>query len=318
MKKVVLFGGGTGMSQVIKGLKLFPLEITAVVGVFDSGRSTGALRDIYDMAAVGDLTKVLLNVGDLSDDELELLNYRVKGSNNKNAYNHSLKNLILTSLIDIHGSFDAGIAAFCRIFKIKGSVFPLTTENVNLVAKMHDGEIVYGEDDITEAKKRIDNIWFDQKFKPNPRIFKALENADLIIIAPGSLYTSILPHLMTPEISEAIKNSKAKKMYICNLITQPGETINYTASHHLDILNEYLGEKTIDVILANNAKISKRLAAKYETREQKYPVLLDEKKLKAYGVKIIADKIYKIENNMIRHDSLKTAYLVYSYLMGDK
>lgn len=318
MKKVVVFGGGTGMSQLLKGLKLFPLEITAVVSVLDSGRSTGALREIYDIPAVGDLTKVLLTIGGLNEEVTALLNYRVKGSNNANSYNHSIKNLILASLIDLNGSFEAGLAAFCRIFDIKGAVLPLTSENVNLVAKMHDGEVIIGEDNITEAKKRIQKIWYDKKFKPNPRIFKAIEKADLIIFAPGSLYTSILPHIMVSDIAKAIKNSKAKKLYVCNLVTQPGETMNFTVSKHLQLLNKYLGKSGIDVVVANKTNISKSLVTKYETREQKYPVVFDEPQVKDLGIKVIADKLYTIQDNMIRHDALKTAYLIFSYLMGDK
>ena len=318
MKNVVVFGGGTGMSQILKGLNLFPLNVTAVVSVSDNGRSTGALRQIYDIPAVGDITKVLLTMRNSDDNIKELLNYRVKGLNDQNDYNHSIKNLILTSLIDLKGNLSDAVLEFCEIFDIDGSVLPLTEENVNLVAKMSDGKIIVGEDEITEAKKSIDTIWYDKTFKVNPAVIKKIESANLIIFSPGSLFTSILPHLMVPDVVEAIIKSKAKKLYICNLITQPGETMNFTVSKHLEILLKYLGKKGIDAVLANKAKISKTLCAKYETREQKYPVILDEKKLQESGVKVIADKLYKIEDSMIRHDSLKTAYLVYSYLMGDK
>ena len=318
MKKVVIFGGGTGMSQILKGLKLFPLDITAVVSVCDSGRSTGALREIFDIPAVGDLTKVLMTIGDLPEETKTLLNYRIKGLAAKGDYNHSVKNLLIASLIDIYGSLDQAIAVFNTIFNIKGSVFPLTEESVELVAKMHDGEVIVGEDEITEAMKKIDSIWYDRHFNANPRIFDAVKDADLIIFSPGSLYTSVLPHLMSPEVTEAIKNSKAKKLYICNLITQPGETIGFSVSDHVKLLNKYLGTGGIDVVIANKAKISKKLSEKYETREQKHPVVYDEAKLKNMGIEAIGDKIFTIEENYIRHDSLKTAYLIFSYLMEDE
>ncbi len=318
MKNVVVFGGGTGMSQILKGLKLFPLNITAVVSVSDNGRSTGALRQLYDIPAVGDITKVLLTMRSSDDNVNKLLNYRVKGTNDCNDFNHSIKNLILTALIDLEGNLSDAILEFCNIFDIDGTVLPITEENVNLVAKMADGKVIVGEEEITEAKKSIDSIWYDKTFKVNSKVFKAIENASLIIFSPGSLYTSILPHLMIPEVVDAINKSKAKKLYICNLITQPGETMNFTVSKHINILEKYLGKNSLDAVIANKAKISKKLSDKYQTREQKYPVILDEKKLNQLDIKLISDKLYTIEDNMIRHDFLKTAYLVYSYLMGDK
>lgn len=318
LKNVVILGGGTGMSQILKGLKLFPLNITAVVSVADNGRSTGALREIYNIPAVGDITKVLLTMRNNNDNVKELLNYRVKGINNGSCYDHSIKNLILTALIDINGNLSDAVLEFCNIFDIKGSVLPLTEDSVNLVAKMSDGKVIVGEEEITEAKKSIETIWYDKSFKVNPTVIKKIENASLIIISPGSLFTSIIPHLMTPEVTAAIKNSKAKKLYICNLITQPGETLNFTVSKHVEVLLKYLGQDGIDAVIANKAKISKVLCDKYASKEQKYPVEFDEKRLNELNIKVISDKLYKIEDNMIRHDSLKTSYLVYSYLMGDK
>lgn len=318
MKNIVVFGGGTGMSQILKGLKLFPLDITAVVCVSDNGRSTGVLRELYDIPAVGDISKVLLNMSNLDNDIKNLLNYRIKGSSNCNDFNHSIKNLILTALIDIHGNLSDAVKEFCKIFNIDGRVIPLTEDNINLIAKTTSGEIIVGEEDITEAKKHIASIWYDKDFEVNPAVIESINQADCIIISAGSLYTSILPHFMVPEIVKTIKKSKAKKLYISNLITQPGETLNFTVSNHLKILESYLGEGIIDTVIANKAKISKKLSNKYQTREQKYPVIYDEEKIHEMGIKTIADKLYTIEDNIIRHDYLKCAYLVYSYLMGDK
>ena len=288
MKNIVVFGGGTGMSQILKGLKLFPLNVTAVVSVSDNGRSTGTLRQIYDIPAVGDITKVLLTMGNYDSNLKKLLDYRVKGISGCEDINHSIKNLILTALIDIKGNLSDAILEFCNIFEIDGSVLPLTEDCVNLVAKMSDGKTIVGEEEITEAKKSIDSIWYDKEFTINSKVIKAIENANLIIFSPGSLFTSILPHLIKPEVTEAINKSKANKMYICNLITQPGETMNFTVSKHLKVLESYLGKESIEDEVNN------------------------------MNIKLIADKIFKIEDNIIRHDSLRTAYLVYSYLMGDK
>ncbi len=305
------------MSQILRGLKLFPLNVTAVVCVSDSGRSTGVLRQIYDIPAVGDISKVLLNVSNIDNNLKELLNYRIKGSNNESEFNHSIKNLILTALIDLKGSLSEAIEEFAKIFNIDGSVLPLTEDNVNLVAKTTDGKIIVGEDEITQAGKTIEKIWYDKNFKVNKKVLNAISKADCIIFSPGSLYTSILPHLMTEDVASAIDKSKAKKLYVCNLITQPGETSGFSVSDHIKIFNKYL-DNSIDVVIANKAKISKKISDKYQTREQKYPVVYDEAEIIKLGVKPIADKLHIIEDNIIRHDPLKTAYLVYSYLMGDK
>ena len=319
MKKVVIFGGGTGMSQIIKGLKLFPLDITAVVSVSDSGRSTGALRKIYDIPALGDISKVLITMGNLDEEVVKLLNYRIKESNHENEYNHSLKNLILAALVDIYGSVDKALAKFCDLFSIEGKVLPITEENVNLIAKTTQGEIIVGEDEITEAKKTIKSIWYDKKFKVNPKVIRAICSADLIIFSPGSLFTSILPHLMIPEVAKSISESNTKKMYIANLMTQPGETTKMPVSSHVKTLNKYLKKSKIDVVVANKRKISTQLCKKYETREQKQQVTFDEGELTKLVNTVIADKLYIIENQFIRHDSLKTAYLIFSYLMdGNK
>ncbi len=317
MKNIIVFGGGTGMSQLLRGLKLFPLNVTAVVCVSDSGSSTGMLREIYNIPAVGDISKVLLNVSNMADELKDLLNYRIKSSNGCE-FNHSIKNLILTALIDLKGSLSEAVFEFSKIFNIDGSVLPLTEENVNLVAKTTSGETIVGEANITEASKTIASIWYDKKFKVNKEVLKAIKTADCIIFPPGSLFTSILPHLLVPEVVEEINKSKAKKIYVCNLVTQPGETTNFSVSDHLKILSKALKNNNVDIVIANNAEISKKISNKYETKEQKVPVLYDEDKIKKLGVKPIGDDLYIIENNIIRHDFLKTAYLVYSYLMGDK
>ncbi len=317
MKNIVVFGGGTGMSQILKGLKLFPLNVTAVVCVSDNGRSSGVLRQIYDIPAVGDISKVLLNISNIDPELKRLLQYRIKGSNKENEFDHSIKNLLLTALIDIKGNLSDAVVEFCRIFNIDGKVLPLTEENVNLVAKTTDGKIIVGEEDITEAGKTIKSIWYDKDFKVNEKVLETIKEADCIIFSPGSLYTSIIPHIMMKEVANAIDESNAKKLYICNLITQPGETIGFSVSDHLKILNQYL-KNGVDTVIANKAKISKKMSNTYQTREQKYPVVYDEENIIKMGVKPISDKLYIIEDNTIRHDSLKTAYLVYSYLMGDK
>ncbi len=315
MKNVVIFGGGSGLSQLLKGLKLFPINVTAVVSVADNGRSTGALRKEFDIPAVGDISKVLTAMANTDADNTELLNYRF--AKNSKLCEHSIKNLILTALLDIKGDFAHSIPIFCKLFNIKGTVLPLTEEPVDLIGKTELGEYIIGESQITEAKTKIDEIFYDKKFKINPEIFKAINKADLIIFSCGSVYTSIMPHIVLEEIQKAINASHAKTLYVCNLVTQPGETDNYKVSDHVKVFQKYLGENGLDAIIANNTKMSAYLVKKYATEEQKDPVVLDKKNVEKMGVKLIEDKIYKIEDNVLRHDSLKTAYLIFSYLMDE-
>lgn len=315
MKNVVIFGGGSGLSQLLKGLKLFPVNVTAVVSVADNGRSTGALRKEFDIPAVGDISKVLLAMANTDSDNTELLNYRF--AKNSKLSEHSIKNLLLTALLDIKGDFAHAIPIMCKLFNIQGTVLPLTEEPVDLIAKTEFGEYIIGESEITHAKCNIDEIFYDKKFEINPEIFKAINKADLIIFSCGSVYTSIMPHIVLKEITEAINESNAKTLYVCNLVTQPGETDNYKVSDHIKVFQKYLGPEGLDAIIANNSKMSNYLVKKYATMEQKDPVILDKKEVLKTNVKLIEDKIYKIEDNVLRHDSLKTAYLIFSYLMDE-
>ena len=313
MKKIVIFGGGSGLSQLLKGLKLFPIDVTAVVSVSDNGRSTGRLRKDYNIPAVGDISKVLLSMSECETDIKDLLNYRFTKS--KTLGNHSIKNLLLTALLDIKGDFASSLPVLEKLLDVKGKVLPLTEDNVNLVGITSDGKKLVGEEQITKTKKIIEKISYSEEITVNKKVLDAVKKADLIIFSSGSLMTSIIPHLLNKTLNLAIKNSKAETMYVCNLFTQPGETDDYKVSDHIILLEKYLGKKTIDIVLANNAKMNSSLVKKYMTEEQKDQVELDVDELEKMNKKIIADKLYKIEGNYYRHDELKTAYVIFSYLM---
>lgn len=317
MKKIVIFGGGSGLSQILKGLKLFPVDITAVVSVSDNGRSTGRLRKEMHQPAVGDITKVMLSMANVSDDMVNLMNYRFTKS--KTLGNHSIKNLLLTALLDMKGNFDNSLPILEDILDLdNGKVLPLTEDSVNLVGITSDGKEIVGEEQITESKRKIVRIKYNKDITVNPKVIDAVIEADLIIFSSGSLYTSILPHLIDHKLVSQIKKSKAKKMYLCNLFTQPGETDGLKVSEHIDILEQYLGDKSIDIVVANSKPMDSELAQKYLTHEQKDPVKLDLDVLNKKGVYVITDKLYTIEDGYYRHDSLKTAYLIFSYLMEGK
>lgn len=313
MKKIVIFGGGSGLSQMLKGLKLFPIDITAVVSVSDNGGSTLRLRKDFKIPAVGDISKVMMAMSNTDQDIVNLMNYRFK--NSKSLGNHSVKNLLLTALLEQKGTFASAIPVLSKLLDIEGQILPITEDNAELMGITIDGKKIIGETNITNCHKKISKIMYNHEVQANPAVIKAIKEADLIVFSSGSLLTSIIPNIIINDIVQAIKNSKASKLYICNLVTQPGETDDYKVSDHIKVLNEYLGEGTINMVIANNVAIPQDLVLKYATEEQKDPVELDESVLKKMKIKVIKDKIYTIEDGFLRHDSLKTGYLVFSILM---
>ena len=233
MKNVVVFGGGTGLSHLLSGLKLFPVNVTAVISVADNGRSTGTLKRELNIPAVGDIGKVMLTMANGDQELIDLLSYRFK---NPSLENHPIRNILMAALIDQKGNLTDAIDFMCRLLKINGRILPNTEDKVELVGIMEDGTKIVGEENITYSDKKIKELKYDKKFNVNEEVLKSIKNADLIIFSPGSLYTSILPHIIVEEIKDAINKSKAKKMYVCNLFTQPGETDDFKVSDHIKVI----------------------------------------------------------------------------------
>jgi uncharacterized cofD-like protein len=312
MFKAVIFGGGSGLSQLLKGMVNFPWEVTAVVSVSDNGKSTGALRKEFDIPAVGDITKVMMAMSDKPQTVKDLFMYRFDEQSSLNG--HSIKNLIMTALLEMQGDFTHSIPILAELLDIKGNIFPVTEDNVDLVGIADDGTRIMGESQITEARSRIRELQYDKEVTANPRVLKALREADLIIFSSGSLVTSIMPHIIIPEIQEAVRVSKARKMYVCNILTQPGETDDFTVSKHVEMLEKYLGEGAIDAVIANDRELPKDLKL-FANSEGKDPVAIDGALIAEKHIELISDKIYSTEDGSIRHDALKTAYLMFSYIM---
>ena len=313
MKKIVIFGGGSGISCILSGLKLFPVDVTAVIAVSDNGRSSGQLKEELDIPAVGDLGKVLLSMANVDEDFVGLLRYRFKKSGS--LYNHPVRNIMLAALTDMKGDLTAASKYMSELLNVKGTVLPLTADKVELIGHGKDQEFI-GEVQVGTHIKDIDNVTYDHPIKVSGEIIDRIKDADLVILSPGSLYTSIIPHLITPQIKEALAECKAPIMYISNLVTQPGETDDYTVSDHIKVLNRYLGSRKVDVVLANNEAVTSDITETYN-REKKTLVKLDEDEVMKQGTDILVDEIIDIdENGSIRHDELKTAYLVFSWLMG--
>lgn len=312
MKKIVVLGGGTGLSTLLRGLKLFPIDISAVVSVCDDGKSTGRLREEFNTFAVGDMRRVIAALSETEPLFEELLNYRFDTTSDLNG--HTVGNLLLTALANITGNMQEGIETIGKVLKLKGKVLPFTLENPILIGQMTDGTIVKGEHNITESNKTIDHVYYENDVKVNPSVIKAVKSADLIILSMGSLYTSIVPNLLSKEIIDAIDKSKAKIMYVCNMVTQPGETDDYKVSDHVKALNKYLGKKKIDIVVANKGNIPKRILTKYATEEQKDKVILDKNNLK--DIKLITNNYVTITDNVIRHRVDKLSLDIYGYLLN--
>ena len=314
-KKVVILGGGTGLSFLLKGLKMYPLDITAIVSVCDDGSSTGRLREEFNTPAVGDIRKVIVALSETEPLVEELLHYRFKTSSDLNG--HAVGNLLLTAMANITGNMSDGIESLGKVLNLKGKVVPLTEDNVVLVGNMEDGSIVEGEHHITQCDKKIVSVSYKEKPVVTEEALRAIREANSIILSMGSLFTSIIPNLICEEIIKEIDKSKADITYVCNIMTQPGETDDFTVSDHIKLLNSYLGKKKVSKVIVNNDELDKEIVKKYETLEEKDQVIFDKEELEKMNVKIIEDDLIKYENQVIRHNTLKLAFYIFSELIKD-
>lgn len=311
--KIAVLGGGTGMSVLLKGFKKLPFDISGVVSVCDDGKSTGRLREEFNMPAVGDIRKVLVSLSENEEITEKLFDYRFDTSSDLNG--HALGNLLLTGARDITGNMSDAIEMINSFLKLKGKVLPLTEDNITLMGKMEDGNIVEGEHNITEDNRAIETVFYKENPEVNKDVLKAIKNADAIILSMGSLFTSILPNLICKEVVDEINKSKAKIIYVCNLMTQPGETDNFSVSNHIELLNSYLDKRRIDAAVINNGHVSSEIIKKYENAEQKDLVEIDYENLEKLGITQLTDNYILIENEKIRHNSLKVALNILSYLI---
>lgn len=309
-KNIVVLGGGTGQSVLLRGLKRFPFNITAVVSVSDDGKSSGKIRQELNVPAVGDIRSVLISLSETEDVVEKMINYRFKSNGDLDG--HSLGNLLLAGLTDIYRNLSNAVLQISKILNLKGEVLPLTDDNVVLMGKMSDGSVIEGEHNITLSDKKIEKIYYKVNPKVNKSVIKRIKDADAIILSMGSVYTSIIPHLLCKEIIKAIDSSNAKIMYVCNVMTQPGETDGFTASDHINLLNSYLGKRKIDTVITNSKKVSKKTQKIYETLEQKDLVKIDSKNI---NIEHINKPLIKIENDKIRHDNMKLALEIMNILV---
>jgi uncharacterized cofD-like protein len=309
--KVVVIGGGTGLSTLLRGLKEYTSNIVAVVTVSDDGGSSGRLRKELGVLPPGDIRNC---IAALADSELlgELLQYRFEEGNGLEG--HSFGNLFLVAMTGTTGDFLQGIKESSRVLAIRGTVLPSTLDTVTLCAELDDGTLIEGESKIGEKQRPIRRIFLKPRSpKPVDEVIQAIKEADAIVYGPGSLYTSIMPNLLIGKMVEAIQNSPAIKIFVCNCMTQPGETSGFTASQHLEVFVQQFGEKLVEYALINTLVPSPAMNAKYEEKGGGF-VLPDQDKIEKMGIKPIALPLIN-ETDLIRHDPKKLALSLIKVIM---
>lgn len=315
--RIVAVGGGTGLSMLLSGAKNITNNLTAIVSVGDDGGSSGRLREEMGILPPGDIRHCITALADDEDLVNKLFKYRFK--NGEGLEGHSFGNLFLTALYDITGDMVSAVRASSRVLSIRGRVLPATLDDMKLVAEMDDGRIVHGESTIPEAHGRIKRLFTEPaNCKALEDVIQAIRNAELIILGPGSLYTSVIPNLLVKQISEEIIKSKARKIYVCNIMTQPGETDNYTVSDHLKALIQHSGSnKIVDAVLVNDY-LPEKLADIYQ-KSGSYPVKLDTQEVKKLGIKIVAKKLIQdSKEGLVRHSSNRVARAVYYWFRKEQ
>jgi UPF0052 protein yvcK len=313
-KKIVIIGGGTGLSYLIRKLKEFPVQISAIITVADDGSSTGKLREEFSIPAVGDIRQVLYNMSTLPKETKDILEYRFKTYSDLNG--HALGNLMLAAFYNKTNSLQDSISYMSKLFDINHKVLPISEDYLTLLAEDENGNVIEGEDNIGHTKNQIKKIYYKEKVKINKNVLQEIKEADLIVFSMGSLYTSLLPNLIVPELQKAIKMSDAKVLYVCNAVNEPGETKNYKVSDFLKTIEKHLGFKRLDaVIIGDNKTVSKEMLNRYLKEEGKELVKLDRKEVEKMGVEILNENIITTVDGTIKHDSFKLALVIFNYLM---
>ncbi len=324
MFRIVGIGGGTGLPVLVRGLTAlaegpdygFPQQgasVSAIVAVSDNGGSSGLLRQALGIPAVGDLRNCLVAMS--ADHSLlsELFQFRFSAGDGLEG--HALGNLIVAALSELSGNLEQATGLAGLLLRLKGRVLPVTPVPVTLCARFGDGTVTRGESQISARRRTIRKVWLEpENPSPTAGVLHAIARADAIVLGPGSLYTSIIPNLLVAGVAAAVRNSAALKIFACNLMTQPGETDGLTASGHLRVLESYLGERSVDVCLANSRLVSWALEKYLGSGSE--PVRYDPKEIASLGVQPVCADLFSDQKSKIAHDPIKLARHVMS-LTGD-
>ncbi|MDH6060982.1 YvcK family protein [Chrysosporum bergii ANA360D] len=305
--KIVVVGGGTGLSTLLRGLKTYSANITAIVTVADDGGSSGRLRQEFGVLPPGDIRNCLAALADEEKLLTELFQYRFKAGDG--LIGHSFGNLFLAAMSDITGDLERAVAASSKVLAVRGQVLPATLSDVRLWAELEDGRCIEGESKITEAGGKIVNIGCIPADPPAlPAAIKAIKEANYIIVGPGSLYTSVIPNLLVREIADAIAMSTAPRIYICNIMTQPGETDGYSVADHIKAIDTACGQRRLfDAVLVNKKSPSEQSVVRY-AEQNSHPVFLDREDVTLLGRRIVlANVLHEDTTGYVRHNPQKLA-----------
>ncbi|HOX54446.1 MAG: YvcK family protein [Candidatus Omnitrophica bacterium] len=314
--KIVAVGGGHGLSMLLHGIKEYTNNITAIVTVADSGGSSGRLREQFDVLPPGDIRNCLVALADSEPLMQKLFQFRFEEGGDLKG--HNFGNLFITALTKVTGDFEAAIKASSKVLAIRGEVIPSTLQNVSLVAEYKDGSIIQGEHRIPEKNLPIRRVSLVPGDSPaTEEAVKAIKEAEVILLGPGSLYTSIIPNLLTKGITDAISDSKVLKIYVCNVMTQPGETDGYKASDHVEALVHHSSKDIINHCIVNiNTEAPKELLERYK-REQSFPVIADSHRIKEMGYSVVEEELISA-SDFLRHDSAKLSKLIINLILGKR
>jgi uncharacterized cofD-like protein len=317
--KIVVVGGGTGLSTMLRGLKYYTSNITAIVTVADDGGGSGALREDLGMLPPGDIRNCILALADTEPLMEELLQYRFPDGRLKN---QNFGNLFLAAMDGVSDNFEDAVQKMSSVLAVTGKVLPVTLEDMKLIAELENGNKVEGESQIPEEvlkqNSRIKKLMIEPKeAKPLEDAIKAIEEADAIVLGPGSLYTSIVPNLLVKDIAESIRKSDAIKIYISNIMTQPGETHGFKVSDHIKILKKYGGRGIVDYVVANRGDIPEDIKEKYSLDGSEL-VELDIKEVRGLGVDVVEASLAKIQKGYVKHDSEYLAEVLVDTIMEKK
>ena len=304
---VVVIGGGTGQSVFLRGLKHETKNITAIVTVADDGGGSGVLREDLGMIPPGDIRNCLLALANMEPAMSEVMRYRFPDGSLKG---QSFGNLFLAAMTGIYDNFETAVYKMGQVFAVTGRVLPVSLDNINLIAELENGETVVGESNIPrqvrKTKSAIKKIYLDNPdAKPLDEVVTSIKNADAVAIGPGSLYTSILPNLLVEGVVDALSTTRAPKVYVCNIMTQPGETGGKNVLDHVKVIVDHAGINFIDYVLVNNEYLPQGVFERY-AKDGAELVMLDKEQrdgLEAMVIKCIEEKLIEIKNGYIRHDA---------------
>ncbi len=324
---LVAMGGGTGLPVLLQGIKQLTLEVprgatanslnvSAIVSVSDNGGSSGQLRQSFGIPAVGDLRNCLVALSEGDRILTDLFQHRFRDGDGLNG--HSLGNLIVTALFQKSGTLGQAVELAKKVLHSMGCVLPVTESATTLCAEMESGETVRGELQITAAENRIKRVWLEpEKPAPSGGVLRSISCADVIVIGPGSLYTSIIPNLLVDGVAKSIRNSRALKIFVCNLMTQPGESDGFTAIDHLQVMESYLGYGAIDICVLNSQEVRQITEQAYRHSDSE-PVQWDEEEITQMGVTPIVADLLSEDQTKVRHSPAKLARLVLSLMRGSQ